>query len=170
MSVKNSYPELPEVEYYESSTDKQKIINLLRALNYKNAVKQMAYIICYNESAGFKKGINTTNYAGFQADSGRWAPDSKWKNTFLSTTVKNENMTGDARRFLVFKTTLGCLDLLCYKINERGMYLGAAGNLTPQDLALSYWHFWVKGDNSKMPANEMSDFITLYNSVKGTFA
>jgi hypothetical protein len=169
MAVKNYYPELPIVPYENLVIPVQDAIDCLNDFNnIPDAVKKIALTISYNETGGFKSVVGGKlnnllryNVAGFQGDNARW------KNTenipIVATTVKNENMTGNARRFLLFNTVSDSLYMLAFELQKRNIYLGAPNVKTIAQLAQLYWQNWVTGTfNAIMPKNDFDDFIQLY--------
>lgn len=120
MSVKNSYPELPEIEYKKTSVPMADVLMFAKSLHgkYQADTIRMAYAIFRNESANGKKGVNN-NYSGIQADVGRWIylPGNP---VATCTRIDSGNQL---RRFLCFNEDgykIG-FELLCIKIEARGM-------------------------------------------------
>lgn len=174
MAVKNAYPELPELPFERTSLLIADAFAYIASLSCDTQIKRAAYVIFRNESASGTKGINN-NYIGLQADGGRQA--EKWTPFFAGTCVKNENMTGKPRRFICFKQWKGCLDLLCDKVSDRGLYVGGYAHpyanmqiKTMNDWPLAYWREWVMGDSTaNIPADENAAFLKIYRAAIQAF-
>ena len=163
-NVHNSYPELPEQPFFASQMPEAAVVAAFNTPGFTTEVKRMAFAICYNESGEFKKGINATNYGGFQGDSGRWKPEGKFN--IIATCVKIDS-TQTVRRFLVFQDSSDCFEMTCFKMQERNIFIGAPGINDAADLALHYWRNWVTGDpTAQIPANEEQDFVKVYQHAE----
>lgn len=151
MSVKNSYPELPEISFQRTKCDMNNIIAFAKTLipKYSLDTVRMAYAIFRNESANGTKGVNN-NYAGVQADVGRW---KNLPGDPIATCVKIDS-GGDNRRFLCFGEDgyKICFELLCVKITSRKM-------VTVQD----YFDKWVGNPNAT--GEHKKNFQSLLNSA-----
>lgn len=152
MSVKNSYPELPEIEFKRTKADMNLVILFAKSLVGKYTIDavRMAYAIFRNESANGTKGVNN-NYAGIQADVGRWKnlPGSP-----IATCTKIDSGNAN-RRFLCFSDADGykiCFELLCVKITSRSMK-------TVDD----YFAKWV--GNPNVTSDHKKNFQSLLNSA-----
>jgi len=188
--VANYYKELPEVTYEKVSIPETIVVSHIQTLAYTTEVKRTVYAVSYNETGGYQALVNT-NAAGFQGDNSRWA--HKWDNIITATTVKRENMTGNARRFLVFSTWQNSIDMLAYYMNARGIYIGgnalgfaainpvapaslvkqpaeAEGKLLQVDLYTAYLRAWVLGNDEAQPKlTDVEDFTMLYNKAAKLF-
>jgi hypothetical protein len=126
MSTKNSYPNLPEIPVKKTSVDMPIVVAYAKTLvgKYLKEVVRTAYCIFRNESGNGKSGVNN-NYGGIQADCGVW--EGLDPTNINGTCVMKDN-AGDVRRFICFneKGYQACFDFLCYKINQRGMYIGSS--------------------------------------------
>lgn len=166
--VANCYPELPVIPYEKTSVPMADVIAYLQSLNYVGEVKRAVYVIFRNESANGRSGVNG-NYAGVQADGSRW-PD-KWDKRIIATTVKNENMTGRSRRFVVFNSWKDSVDFLIDSIVARGLYIGGFSQRIakisirePKDLARAYYKEWVMGEKLAEPDGDfIKDFQSMYS-------
>ena len=96
----------------------QKIVDTLKLSTAPTEVKIAALVIMRNETGNYHSVINGVNPSGTQADSGRWA--SIWDNKIVATCVKNENMTGNARRFVVFDKLDTGIAFLIDRIEHKG--------------------------------------------------
>jgi hypothetical protein len=121
MSVKNYYPELPEIIFQRTSVEMPSVVVFARSLlsKYSKDAVRMAYAIFRFESANGTKGVNN-NYGGIQADVGRW---KNLPGTPVATCVKVDS-GGALRRFLCFSKEDGykvSFELICVKATERKM-------------------------------------------------
>ena len=73
MSVKNYYPQLPEIPYQKTSIDMGAVVVHAKSMigTYPKEVIRTAYCEFRMESGNGKDGVNN-NYAGIQADCGVW--------------------------------------------------------------------------------------------------
>lgn len=152
MSVKNAYPELPEIEFKRTKADMNLVIAFAKSLVGKYTIDtvRMAYAIFRNESANGTKGVNN-NYAGIQADVGRW---KSLPGTPIATCTKVDSGNAN-RRFLCFSDQDGykiCFELLCVKITSRGM-------VSVDD----YFNKWVGNPNAT--SEHKKNFQSLLNSA-----
>ena len=163
MSTKNSYPSYPEIPYKKTSIDMPTVCAYAKGLvgKYLKEVVRTAYCIFRNESGNGKSGVNH-NYGGIQADCGVW--EGLNLQNIVGTCVQKDG-ANDVRRFICFneKGYQSCFDLLCYKINQRGMYIGASGVVTPDDLYNAYQKKWVANPKEDLP-EARADFKSLYRS------
>ena len=163
MSVKNFYPSFPEISVKKTSIDMPTVCVYAKTLvgKYLKEVVRAAYCIFRNESGNGKDGVNN-NYGGIQADCGVW--EGLPQTNIVGTCVMRDN-AGDTRRFIAFndKGYQSSFDLLCYKINQRGMYIGAEGVVTPDDLYNIYEKKWVS-DPKEDTTQARADFKSLYHS------
>lgn len=175
MSVKNFYPEKPIVNFFTTKVEMGVIIANIKSLNYPIEVKRSAYIVIRNETGNGRSVINGTNVCGAQSDSGRWP--SIWDSTIDGVCIKNENMTGKERAFVVFKTLADGLNFTAAQIQRKGIFIGEnvigkyyKGDVkTPEDLAVCYYNEWVMG-NSDMPSEQfIKDFTSMYNQSAKLF-
>jgi len=164
MSTKNYYPQFPEVPYKKTSVDMPTVIAFAKALigKYPLEVVRAAYIIFRNESGNGQYGVNN-NYIGLQADNAAW--EGLDVSNIIGTSVKKDN-AGEVRRFICFndKGYQTSFDFLCYKVQQRGIYIGADGVKTPDDLAMQYELKWVANAPENTPANR-AGIVSMYNSA-----
>ena len=163
MSVKNYYPQLPEIPYQKTSIDMGAVVVHAKSMigTYPKEVVRTAYCEFRMESGNGKDGVNN-NYAGIQADCGVWEGLDL---THATGTMVKKDGNGDIRRFICFDE-YGyqiCFNFLCYKMQERGVYIGAPGINTPEDLAQAYEEKWVANPSENTPGNR-ADFESLYHS------
>jgi hypothetical protein len=130
MSVKNSYPFLPEVRYQRTSVVWTKFVEYAKTLRYSKDYVAMGLAIIAQETSYGAKGINH-NYGGIQADVGKWSGISVEPNS----TIVLVDSGGKKRRFLGWSESGGykaSLDLAVLKAQQRNM-------TTPED----YYARWV---------------------------
>jgi hypothetical protein len=150
------------------------IIIYLKSLEISKEIKTACYVIFRNESGNGKSGINN-NYTGIQADVSRW-PD-KLNGQVNGTVVKNERMTGAARRFLAFRTYRGNIDFLVDRIESRGLYVGGNLNVIAHmkindvnDWVNGYWKSWVTGNAEAVPPiDEKISLTSMYKQGEQIF-
>ena len=172
--MKNFYPGKPLYSYRKTTVPMQLVIKYLQALKVSVEVKRAAYILFRNESMNGQKGV-CENYAGIQADSGKW-PD-KFDSLIIGTTKVKENQTGKERLFCVFRDFTASVDFLADRVQARGLYVGGKTHkiLTmdvpnEKELARAYYKEWVKGDPKAEPSKEaLSNFLSMYNQAKVLF-
>ena len=158
MSIKNSYPELPEIPYQKTSIGMPYVVVFAKSLinKYSTDTLAMAYAIFRNESANGKSGVNN-NYAGIQADVGRW---DNLPGKPVATCVKVDG-NKETRRFLCFDSSEGyriSFELLCIKVQQREM-------ATVQD----YFNKWVSNP-SEETEEAKANFNSLLNAGGKVFA
>lgn len=149
---KNSYPELPEIPYRKTQVEMPAVVVYARSLvgKYKKEYVRMALAVFRFESANGTKGINN-NYAGIQADVGRWR---NLPGQPVGTSVKKD-VAGNIRRFLCFNKEDGMqitFELLCIKATQRRM-------LT----AMDYERKWVGITNPSVAA--LKNFERMLSNV-----
>lgn len=174
MSVKNVYPEKPEIPYKKTSVPMADVIAYLQSLELVAAVKIAAYIMFRNESANGKSGVNN-NYAGIQADNSRWA--EKFDKKIVGTSVKVENMTGKERRFAAFDSWKTSVDFLIDRVISRGLYVGGyaqkIAKMQVQDtagFARAYYKEWVTGNKNAEPdADTLAGIKSMYRQGADLF-
>lgn len=167
MAVRNSYPEKPLIPYRKTTVSMQEVIQYIYSLPYELEVKRSTYIMFRNESQNGSKGINN-NYAGIQADSGRWA--DKFNDKIIGTVVLKENGTGRERRFVAFRDYRASVDFLADRVKARGLYVGGTTHKiltmqvpTAKDLCRAYYKEWVKGSASAEPTEQaLKNFLSMY--------
>lgn len=165
--MKNFYPQFPEIDYKRTSVEMPIVVLFAKTLigKYPIEVVRTAYCIFRNESANGLKGVNN-NYAGIQADNAVW--EGLDLSNVIGTSVKKDNF-GDTRRFICFNENgyKTCFDFICYKVEQRGMYIGAPLIKTPLQVAFSYQKKWVGLDikQIKSDSEETKGFLSLYNSA-----
>lgn len=172
MSVKNFYPQFPEIPYKKTSVDMPTVVVFAKTLvgKYPLEVVRIAYVIFRNESTNGKSGVNN-NYIGLQADNAQW--EGLDLSNVIGTSVKVDG-AGDTRRFICFNENgyQASFDFLCYKVQQREMY---AATPTPQGLlypqvkiiATPLYHLyqkkWVCNPKEDTEA-ALDNFVSLYNS------
>jgi len=171
MSVKNFYPEKSIVPYQKTHVEMGMIILHLKELDYPVEVKRSAYIIIRNETANGQAVVNGTNLCGAQSDSGRWpaAYDSK----IVAVCVKNENMTGRLRGFLVFDSIATGVAFVCDRVQAKGIFIGEhvdgkyhKGDVTtPEQAADAYADEWVQGQDVTPTKTEVANYVSMYNQA-----
>ena len=174
MSITNSYPDKPIVPYKQTTCKMPDVINYIIGLPFSKEVKRATYIIFRNESANGQSGV-CNNYIGMQADSGRW--DAKFDSLIVGTCTKNENMTGNARRFVALRDFKASVDILADKVLARGLYVGGTTHKilkmdvkTPADLALAYHREWVTGNaKATITKDQLDNFLSMYRQACGFF-
>ena len=165
--MKNFYTEFPEVPYKKTSVEMPVLVLFARSLvgKYPLEVVRVAYCMFRNESANGKNGVNN-NYGGIQADNAVW--EGLDLTNVIGTSVKVDNF-GDTRRFICFNENgyKTCFDFMCYKVQQRGMYIGANLIETPLQVAFSYQRKWVGLDPKqiKSDSDDTKNFLSLYNSA-----
>ncbi|AYD48205.1 hypothetical protein [Arachidicoccus soli] len=174
MTVENSYPELPVLPFERTSVSMDDVIAYLQSLTVDLSIKIAAYVMFRQESANGQSGVNN-NYLGIQADSGRWAD---YLNSHLTgTVVKDENMTGQSRRFLAFDSFEGSIDFLIDRIKHRGLFVGGTTSFiirmqinSPAAWAIAYWRTWVEGDaNAQIPDDDRNGLLSMYKKGQTIF-
>ena len=189
-AVKNCYPELPEMPYKQEAIAEADVVAHIHTLPFNTEAKRTTFAVSFNETGGFKALVNN-NAAGLQGDNARWR--HSWDGLIKGTTVKNENMTGNARRFLVFDKWQSSIDMLAFYMNSRGIYVGGnakdfaninpvgparlvaqhgqqEGQLLQVDLYTAYLRAWVLGVADAQPKlADIIDFTSLYNKAAKIF-
>lgn len=172
--MKNSYPEKPEIKYQKTTVEMGAVVAYMQSMPVLTEVKRAAYIMFRNESANGSKGLNN-NYAGVQADSGRWP--AKWDDEIVGTVAKAENGTGKLRLFVAFRTWQDSINFLIDRVKERGLYIGGYAHLvakmnitTATELAIAYKRDWVKGLKGYNPTEEeIANFLSMYRQAQKIF-
>lgn len=173
MSVKNYYPEKPEVKYQRTQVEMGAIVAYLQSLHAPAEVKRTAYIMFRNEGANGRAGVNN-NYIGAQADGARWP--AKWDNRIVGTLVKRDS-GGQLRRFVAFHSWEDSIDMLIDRVQSRGLYIGGHPTRyahidpqTPEELCLVYYREWVTGDETYLPTEKQTkDFLSMYRQAQKIF-
>jgi len=166
MSTKNFYPQFPEVPYKKTSVEMPNVVLFARSLvgKYPLEVVRTAYCMFRNESANGKLGV-CNNYAGIQADNAEW--EGLDLSNVVGTCVKVDNF-GDTRRFICFNENgyKSGFEFVCYKVQQRGMYIGAPLIESPLQVAFAYQRKWVglKPNQIKSDSDDTKNFLSLYNS------
>lgn len=154
MSIKNSYPELPEIKYQHTSVEMPFVVAYAKTLTgiYSADVLKMAYAIFRNESGNGAKGINN-NYAGIQADCGRW---NNLTGKPVATSIKFDGKA--MRRFLCFDEAgyKVSFETLCIKVEQRQI-----------TTALDYFKKWAGRPGSTI---EKQNFESLLRSAEKVFS
>lgn len=172
--MKNYYPEKPDVAYKKTQIEMALVIAYLQKAAVPVEVKRSAYIMFRNESANGRSGVNN-NYAGIQADSGRWP--AIYDDKIVGVVIKTENGTGKIRLFCAFADFTTSIDFLLERVENRGLYVGGIThkitNLaisTPENLAYAYKKEWVTGNAFYIPSqNEIDSFISMYRQATKLF-
>lgn len=174
MSLQNAYPEKPVVPYQKTTINMNAVVAQIKGMAYSKEVKAATYVMFRNESANGTKGINN-NYCGFQADSSRW--DARFDECIVGTVELHENATNRLRRFLAIRDAGSCLDMLAYKVRNRGLFIGGTTHLicsmgiaSPADWCRAYKIEWVTGDrNAVISSAEMSNLLSMYKYAQSVF-
>lgn len=155
--VKNSYPSLPVIAYQKTMVEMPLVIIFAKSLigPYLKEVVKSAYMVFRVEGGNGKDGINN-NYASIEGDCGQW--EGLDLTHVIGTCIKFDGK--QQRRHLCFDENgyKVSFDFLCYKLSQRGIYIGAPGCATIHDLAALYKQRWAG-----YPAGP-SDF-TLFSSL-----
>jgi len=167
----NAYPELPIIPYEKTQVNLNDVVSFLSTHQCSLDVKRACYVIFRNESANGLKGINN-NYAGVQADSGRW-PDLLTK-YIIGVVQLKENRTGKTRLFCAFSSFEASVLFLIDRIEKRGLYIGGICNKivhmpinNVNDLAAAYYKSWVTGEASYNPTEEeTASFKSMYTQAE----
>lgn len=174
IKMKNSYPEKPEIKYQKTIVEMGAVVGYLQSLQVPAEIKRSAYVMFRNESGNGSKGLNN-NYAGVQADSGRWP--AKWDDEITGTVSKTENVTGKVRLFVAFRTWQDSINFLIDRVQQRGLYIGGYAHLvakmhitTGTELAIAYKRDWVKGLKGYNPTEEeVANFLSMYRQAVKIF-
>lgn len=163
----NSYPELPVIPYQQTSVDMAFVITFATTIIpvYGLEAIRTTYCIFRNESGNGKLGVNN-NYAGIQADVGRW----QGLTGAVATCVRVDG-AGDNRRFICFDADDGykiSFEFTCQKIVQRGMYIGAPGVTNAVGLVQVYFDKWVANPKEFTDDNR-DNFIKLYTQATQVF-
>jgi hypothetical protein len=172
--MKNAYPEKPELKYQKTTVEMGAVVGYMQSLQVSSEIKRAAYIMFRNESANGKSGLNN-NYAGVQADSGRWP--GKWDDEIIGTVSKMENGTGKVRIFVAFRSWQDSINFLIDRVQDRGLYIGGYARLvakmnitTATELAIAYKRDWVKGLKGYNPTEEeVANFLSMYRQAAKIF-
>ncbi|PUZ25389.1 hypothetical protein DCC81_13925 [Chitinophaga parva] len=170
----NAYPELPVLEYEQTSVPMEDVISYLAGQDAPREIKRSVYIIFRNESANGTRGINN-NYAGAQADGARWS--SIFDDMLAGVVEKEEAKTGKVRLFLAFYSWENSVDFLLNRVSSRGIFIGGYARLiakmevdTPDHLVTAYFRDWVMGDATyKVSAEEKANFLSMYKQATELF-
>lgn len=162
--AKNFYPEFNTISYKLTTIPMPVVVKFGNTLTekYPLEVIKIAYIIFRNESGNGSHGVND-NYIGLQADNARW--EGLDLTNVVGTCVKVDS-GNVSRRFICFNS-LGyqeCFDFLCYKVKQRGMYIGAVGITTVDQAELLYEKKWV-GDPNYPGDAKIHAFESMYNQA-----
>lgn len=178
MSVKNAYPEKPEVPYQRTTVSMQDVVEYLRAMDVPKNVRRAAYIFFRVESANGKAGVNN-NYAGIQADGSRWP--QQFDDLIAATAVTKENTQahggGGQRRFVVFNKWQDSVQFTVRNILRRGMYIGGKTSFVSKlevdslpQLVTAYKREWVTGQATYTPTlEELKPFLSMYKQAELLF-
>jgi hypothetical protein len=176
----NYYPEKPDVAYRKTQVEMSLVISYLQKAIAPVEHKRSAYIMFRNESTNGKSGVNN-NYAGIQADSGRWP--AIYDDRITGVVTKTENGTGKIRLFCAFADYTASLDFLLERVKARGLYVGGTTHKitnvyvdSPETLALTYKREWVTGNpkaNFVVDQNgesaELNNFLSMYRQAAKLF-
>lgn len=176
MTPSNFYPTLPIVPFMSVKVEMGAIIDAIRRCSCPVEVKRSAYVIIRNETLNGLKTINGTNICGVQSDCGRW--QKEYDSIIVATCIKNENLTGKVRGFVVFDSLDSGVKFLADRIQAKGIFIGEhvdgkyfKGDVcTPEQLADAYEDEWVYGNDHKTTVQEIKDFTSMYNQAKKIFA
>lgn len=174
----NAYPEKPTVAYKPTHVEMALVIAYMKLQPHRTEIKRAAYCMFRNESGNGSKGINN-NYAGIQADSGRWPV--RYDKAIAGVVQKVENKTGKVRLFCAFDSFATSIDFLLERIESRGLYIGGTTHLItkikvddPAELALTYKREWAAGDADWLPKTKedlkaLSNFQSMYRQAVKIF-
>jgi len=164
---------LPEIPYQKTTVSMDDVIAYIGQSNYSVEVKRSVYVIFRNESGGGRSGVNN-NYIGLQADNAKWEDEISEK--IVATCTKVENMTGKGRRFACFASFKDSIDVLEFKVVDRGLFIGGKAHpysnmdvKTPEDFALAYWIEWVTGEKTLPDSQFAKDIASMYNQAVSKF-
>jgi len=174
-TVKNAYPELPELQYRKTSLEMGLAVSHIENYPVPVEIKRAAYVFFRIESGNGKSGVNN-NYAGIQADGARW-PD-EYDSYIEGTCVKTENGTGKPRRFVCFRSWQDSLEFTMSNALRRGMYIGGktwkVSKMqvnTTEDLCVAYKREWVIGNKKYRPTiQESIAFQSMYRQALKIFS
>lgn len=163
----NAYPELPVLPYQRTAVPMGDVITYLQDADLPTEVKRSTYIVFRVESANGQSGVNN-NYAGMQADGGRW--DASIDHYFVGTTTTPENGTGRSRIFLCFASWQDSVACLASRLTARGLYVGGRTHFitqidvnSPEALCRVYTREWVTGLSTAEPsAAATANFLSMY--------
>lgn len=172
--MKNYYPEKPFLPYQRTQVDMPLVVEYLQKAIAPAEQKRSTYIIFRNESANGKSGINN-NYAGIQADSGRWP--AIYDERIIGVVAKAENQTGKIRVFCAFEDFTVSVDFLLGRVAARGLYVGGTTHKITHtyidnaaELAVAYKREWVKGNPYYNPTkDEVNAFLSMYRQAAKLF-
>lgn len=162
MASKNYYAQFPILAYKLTTVLMATVVVFAKTLigKYPIEVIKIAYIIFRNESGNGAHCVNN-NGIGLQADCGVWQGLSLVNVTGTCSKIDS----GAARRIFLCFNDKGhevCFDYLCFKIQQRGMYIGAPGVTTVDQVEQLYKLKWV--GNTTTPGNaEIKAFEDMYN-------
>lgn len=161
--VKNFYPSFPELPYKQTSIEMPLVVVFARQLvgKYNKEVVRAAYCVFRNESSNGKAGVNN-NYIGLQCDNAIWQGLNNYNIT--GTCIKRDG-NNQVRRFLCFNSMgyENCFEFLCFKLNQRGVFIGAKGVTDSDTLYDSYEAKWVSNPSENTKAAR-ENFVSLYHS------
>lgn len=168
----NAYPELPLLDYEETTIAMDDVIAYLAEQDAPRELKRSVYVIFRNASADGSKGINN-NFAGAAADGSRWP--SIIDELIAGVVEKKEGKK--TRLFLGFHHWENSIDFLVNRISSRGIFIGSYARLiakmevdTPDHLAVAYYRDWVMGDaNYAVTAEEKANFLGVYKEAVKAF-
>lgn len=164
----NSYPSLPVIPFKSVKVEMGAIINAIKNAPHPVEVKRAGYVVARNETLNGQKTVNGTNICGAQSDCGKW--QEEYDSTIVATCIKNENLTGKQRGFVIFDTLQNGVDFLLDRIEAKGIFIGEhvdgkyfKGDVcTPEQLADAYEDEWVYGEDHKTTVQEIKDFESMY--------
>ena len=170
----NAYPEKPSVPYEKTTVAMAEVVPYLQSLGVPAAVKRTTYVIFRNESGNGGSGINN-NYAGVQADSGRWP--AQFDAAIVGVVTKVENGTGRERLFVAFGSWHTSVDFLADRVSARGLFVDGTTHqvvkmtiANANDLATAYQREWVTGSPTAVPnAQALASFLSMYSQAEGLF-
>jgi hypothetical protein len=173
--MKNYYPDLPFIPFKRTTAEMDSVIAMIKMFNVSSNIKAAMYTMFRFESLNGTKGINN-NYCGIQADAARWPAEFT---QFMSGVVSlKENNTNRNRLFIGFTSLVGCLTMLCDRVQKRGLFVGGTtykitniSILNPETFALAYKCEWVTGDPGYIPTKkEINDISSTYMKGLKLFA
>lgn len=172
--MQNAYPEKPLVPYQKTKVEMPLVIKYIASMSIPTEVKRAVYIFFRNESMNGQKGVNH-NYAGIQADSGRW--QKTYDPMIVGVVRLKENQTGRERLFCAFRDFTASVDFLAGRLQARGLYVGGTTHkivtmhVTDETaLARAYYKEWVKGSAAAEPGEQaQKNFLSMYRQAEGLF-
>lgn len=149
------------------------VVAYIKTLPISTELKRAVYIFFRFESRNGEAGVNH-NYAGIQADSGRW--QAEYDKDIVGI-AKKVDSGGNLRYFCAFKDFTVSVKFLAGRLQARGLYVGGTTHkivkmqiASVTDFATAYEREWVTGNaNAKPSSLKVSNFTSIYNAAKRHF-